>query len=182
MAQIHELTMIELAAAIRAGELSPVAVTDHYLRRTTELNEQTGAFYTITPEIAADQARAAEKAVADADGWTSSIQRASTAASGLVHDMRSKLDSLATGTDSFAAAMEEVAASSQEQSASTEEIAAAASTLAGAAERLSRLVSNLRLDERPTTDENAAVTGPVLMPSEITLGRPFRPVVGKKVG
>jgi len=67
MAQIHELTMIELAAAIRAGELSPVAVTDHYLRRTTELNEQTGAFYTITPEIAADQARAAEKAVADAD-------------------------------------------------------------------------------------------------------------------
>src|SRR6266581_1536347 len=67
MAQIHELTMIELAAAIRAGELSPVAVTDHYLRRTTELNEQTGAFYTITPEFAADQARAAEKAVADAD-------------------------------------------------------------------------------------------------------------------
>src|SRR6266581_42906 len=67
MAQIHELTMIELAAAIRAGELSPVAVTDHYLRRTTEFNEQTGAFYTITPELAADQARAAEKAVADAD-------------------------------------------------------------------------------------------------------------------
>ena len=26
--------MIELAAAIRAGELSPVTVTDHYLRRT----------------------------------------------------------------------------------------------------------------------------------------------------
>src|SRR5258706_10994882 len=67
MAQIHELTMIELAAAIRAGELSPVAVTDHYLRRTTELNDQVGAFYTITPELAADQARAAEKAVATAD-------------------------------------------------------------------------------------------------------------------
>jgi len=67
MAQIHELTMIELAAAIRAGELSPVAVTDHYLRRTTELNDQVGAFYTITPEFAADQAREAEKAVAAAD-------------------------------------------------------------------------------------------------------------------
>jgi amidase len=67
MAQIHELTMIELAAAIRAGELSPVAVTDHYLRRTTELNDQVGAFYTITAELAADQARAAEKAVAAAD-------------------------------------------------------------------------------------------------------------------
>src|SRR2546429_8824520 len=67
MAQIHELTMIELAAAIRAGELSPVAVTDHYLRRTTQLNDQVGAFYTITPEFAADQAREAEKAVAAAD-------------------------------------------------------------------------------------------------------------------
>src|SRR6201986_4528130 len=67
MAQIHELTMIELAAAIRAGELSPVAVTDHYLRRTTELNDQVGAFYTITAEFAADQARAAEKAVAATD-------------------------------------------------------------------------------------------------------------------
>jgi methyl-accepting chemotaxis protein len=125
---------------------------------------------------------AIEKAVADADGWTSSIQRASTAASGLAHDMRSKLDSLAAGTDSFAAAMEEVAASSEEQSASTEEIAAAASTLAGAADRLRRLIANLRLDERPTTDETATPTGPVLMPSEVTLGRPLRPAVGTKAG
>jgi methyl-accepting chemotaxis protein len=122
-----------------------------------------------------------EKAVADADGWTSSIQRASTAASGLVQDMRSKLDSLAVGTDSFAAAMQEVAASSEEQSASTEQIAAAASTLAGAADRLSRLIANLRLDERQVTDE-APVSGPVLMPTEITLGRTIRPVVGTKAG
>ncbi|HTX27019.1 MAG TPA: amidase [Streptosporangiaceae bacterium] len=67
MPQIHELTMIELAAAIRAGELSPVAVTDHYLRRTQELNDQVGAFYTVTAELAADQAREAEKAVAGAE-------------------------------------------------------------------------------------------------------------------
>ena len=59
--------MIELAAAIRAGELSPVAVTDHYLRRTQELNEQVGAFFTVTAELAADQALAAEKAVTTAD-------------------------------------------------------------------------------------------------------------------
>jgi amidase len=63
MAQIHELTMTELAAAIRARELSPVAVTDHYLRRTQELNDQVGAFYTVTAELAAEQALAAEKAV-----------------------------------------------------------------------------------------------------------------------
>ena len=59
--------MIELAAAIRAGELSPVTVTDHYLRRTQELNDQVGAFYTITAELAAEQALAAEKAVTNAE-------------------------------------------------------------------------------------------------------------------
>jgi amidase len=66
MTQIHELTAIELAAAIRAKELSPVAVTDHYLRRTAKLNDQVGAFYTVTAELAAEQALAAEKAVAEA--------------------------------------------------------------------------------------------------------------------
>jgi amidase len=66
MTQIHELTMIELADAIRSRELSPVAITDHYLRRTQELNDQVGAFYTVTAEMAAEQALVAEKAVAQA--------------------------------------------------------------------------------------------------------------------
>ncbi len=66
MTQIHELTVLELAAAIRARELSPVAVTDHYLRRSAELNDQVGAFYTITADLAGEQALAAEKAVAQA--------------------------------------------------------------------------------------------------------------------
>jgi amidase len=66
MTQIHELTVIELAAAIRTKELSPVAVTDHYLRRTAELNERVGAFFTVTAELAAEQAGAAEKAVTQA--------------------------------------------------------------------------------------------------------------------
>jgi amidase len=66
MTQIHELTAIELAAAIRTKDLSPVAVTDHYLRRTQELNEQVGAFYTVTADLAAEQALAAEKAVTQA--------------------------------------------------------------------------------------------------------------------
>ncbi len=66
MSQIHELTMIELAAAIRSKELSPVAVTDHYLQRTQELNDKVGAFFTVTAELAAEQALAAEKAVTEA--------------------------------------------------------------------------------------------------------------------
>src|ERR1700732_3979036 len=66
MTQIHEFTMIELAAAIRARELSPVAVIDHYLRRTQELNDRVGAFFPTPAELAADQAQAADKAVATA--------------------------------------------------------------------------------------------------------------------
>ncbi len=57
--------MIDLAAAIGARQLSPVEVTNHYLRRTEELNAQVGAFYTVTAELAQEQARAAEKAVTE---------------------------------------------------------------------------------------------------------------------
>jgi len=55
--------MTGLAAAIRDRQLSPVDVTNHYLHRTEELNAQIGAFYTVTAELALEQARAAEKAV-----------------------------------------------------------------------------------------------------------------------
>jgi amidase len=63
VADIHDLTVTELAAAIRAGELSPVQITEHYLDRTDRLNEQVGAFYTVTHDLAREQAAAAEKAV-----------------------------------------------------------------------------------------------------------------------
>ena len=63
MTAIHDLTVTELAAAIRAGQLSPVEITEHYLQRIDRLNEQVGAFYTVTPELAREQAAAAEKAV-----------------------------------------------------------------------------------------------------------------------
>src|SRR5216683_7555990 len=66
MTEIHDLTMTELATAIRERELSPVMVTEHYLRRTQQLNQRVGAFYTIAAELAHEQARAAEKAVVQA--------------------------------------------------------------------------------------------------------------------
>jgi amidase len=62
--QIHDLTVTELAAAIRAGQLSPVEITDHYLDRIGRLNAEVGAFYTVTEDIARDQAKQAEKLVA----------------------------------------------------------------------------------------------------------------------
>jgi amidase len=63
--EIHELTALALAAAIRNRELSPVEVTDHTLERVDRLGAQVGAFITTTPELAREQASAAEKAVAE---------------------------------------------------------------------------------------------------------------------
>jgi amidase len=65
--QIHDMTVTELAAAIREGQLSPVEITDHYLDRIDRLNDQVGAFYTVTHDRARQEAAAAEKAVAQAD-------------------------------------------------------------------------------------------------------------------
>jgi methyl-accepting chemotaxis protein len=116
-----------------------------------------------------------EAVVEDADGWMSATQRAAISTNDLSRELRSKLDSLATGTESFAAAMEQVAASSQEQSASTEQIAAAAGTLAGAAERLGKLVANLRITEEhaavPPTQEPPAT--PRRPAPEVTLRSPL---------
>ena len=61
--QIHDLTVTELAAAIRSGETSSAEVTQHYLDRIDRLNEQVGAFYTVTHDLAIQQAAAADKAV-----------------------------------------------------------------------------------------------------------------------
>ncbi len=61
--EIHDFTVAELAAAIRRRELSPVQITAHYLDRIERLNGAVGAFFTVTAELASDQAAAAEKAV-----------------------------------------------------------------------------------------------------------------------
>jgi amidase len=63
MAQIHDLTVIEQATAIRTGAASSAEITEHYLDRIDRLNEQVGAFYTVTHELAREQAAAADKAV-----------------------------------------------------------------------------------------------------------------------
>jgi amidase len=63
--QIHDLTVIEQATAIRTGEVSSAEITDHYLDRIDRLNHEVGAFYTVTHDLAREQAAAADKAVAD---------------------------------------------------------------------------------------------------------------------
>ena len=58
--QIHDLTVTELAAAIRQLEVSPVEITEHYLDRIDQLNERVGAFYTVTADLAREEAAKAE--------------------------------------------------------------------------------------------------------------------------
>jgi amidase len=64
---IHDLSAREQAAAIRDRELSPLDLTEHYLDRIDRLNDQVGAYVTVTAELAREQAKAAEKAVTQGD-------------------------------------------------------------------------------------------------------------------
>ena len=65
MTALHDLTALEQATAIRTGEISSVELAEHYLARTEALNDTVGAFITVTPEIALEQARAADAEVRD---------------------------------------------------------------------------------------------------------------------
>lgn len=65
MSQLHDLTLLEQAAAVRAKTVSPVELVTHYLARIEQLNETVGAFVTVTPELAIEAARLAEQRVVD---------------------------------------------------------------------------------------------------------------------
>ncbi len=60
MADLHDLTALEQAAAIRAREVSPLELVEHYLGRIERLSEDVGAFVTVTAELARTRARVAE--------------------------------------------------------------------------------------------------------------------------
>lgn len=64
--ELHDLTALEQAAAIRRREVSSTELAGHYLGRTRVLNDVVGAFTTITDELALAQASAADLAVAEA--------------------------------------------------------------------------------------------------------------------
>ncbi|MDI5967273.1 amidase, partial [Streptantibioticus silvisoli] len=59
MAQPHQLTLLAQRAALRAGELDPVDLAEHYLRRIERHNATVGAFLTVTADRALSEARAA---------------------------------------------------------------------------------------------------------------------------
>jgi amidase len=65
MSEIHDLSLREQAAAVRAKTVSPVELVEHYLARIERLSDTVGAFVTVTPELALDAAKQAEQAVLD---------------------------------------------------------------------------------------------------------------------
>ncbi|MEU5961454.1 amidase [Micromonospora parva] len=60
MAEPHDLTALEQAAAIARGELSSVDLVEHCLSRVAALGDTVGAFVTVTPDLARQAARAAD--------------------------------------------------------------------------------------------------------------------------
>ncbi|HVX68198.1 MAG TPA: amidase [Mycobacteriales bacterium] len=64
MSDLHDLTLLEQAAAVRDKSVSPVELVEHYLARIDKLSDTVGAFVTVTADSALEAARAAEQAVA----------------------------------------------------------------------------------------------------------------------
>ncbi len=67
MAELHELTALEQAQAVRERRVSPVELVEHHLARIEALDGRLGAFVTVTADAALDAARTAEKLVAGTD-------------------------------------------------------------------------------------------------------------------
>lgn len=66
MTEPHELTMLQQAAAVRDGHLSPLELTEHYLARIDRLDPAVGAYTTVTRERATTEALRAGELLARA--------------------------------------------------------------------------------------------------------------------
>ncbi len=64
---MHQLSLVELARALRAGEFSSVELTEHCLRRIATLGKEINGFITLCPEQARAAARAADTRLAGGD-------------------------------------------------------------------------------------------------------------------
>src|SRR4051812_5740770 len=60
---LADLTIAEIAPRIRAGEISPVELTDCFLQRIERLNPVLNAFTTVLAETARAEAKAAEQEI-----------------------------------------------------------------------------------------------------------------------
>jgi amidase len=63
VSELHDLSALEQARAIRTGEVSSLELTEHYLARIALLSDTVGAFITVTADLARAQARARDDEV-----------------------------------------------------------------------------------------------------------------------
>lgn len=63
MTQLHDLTALEQAAAVRTGDVRPTELVEHYLARIAAQDSGLGAFLTVTPEHGLRAAARAERAL-----------------------------------------------------------------------------------------------------------------------
>ncbi len=66
--ELHDLTALEQARAIRRREISSGELARHYLARSRSLNDTVGAFVTLTEDLALEQAAEADRLASHADG------------------------------------------------------------------------------------------------------------------
>ncbi len=70
MAELHELSALEQAAAVRERRVSPVELVEHHLARIERRGAELGAFVTVTAEAALARAKEAEELVGRSDRTT----------------------------------------------------------------------------------------------------------------
>lgn len=64
---MHEKTLAELSQALRSKAISSVELTQHYLKRIEQFDGALNSYITVTPELALEQARAADARIAAGD-------------------------------------------------------------------------------------------------------------------
>ena len=57
---MHEKTLAELSELLHQRKISSVELTQHFLQRIERYDGQLNSFVTVTPELALEQARAAD--------------------------------------------------------------------------------------------------------------------------
>lgn len=64
MSDLHHLTAAEQRRALRARDICSVELTQHYLDRIDRLDHELGAFVTVAPQLALDEAARADQRIA----------------------------------------------------------------------------------------------------------------------
>jgi amidase len=70
MPELHEMTVLEQAEAVRSRRVSPVELVEHYLDRIERRDAELGAFVTVTGEDALARAKEAEDQLTKSDPAT----------------------------------------------------------------------------------------------------------------